>query len=85
MHHKKIRVSSSLWREVASPPSVTSVNELLCALCCVRCLERDFELLLSLPFMLPAVTAPSQDPSPCVEIRTKPETSFFLTPNTPLF
>lgn len=35
--------------------------------------------------MLPAVPVTSQDPSPCMEARTKPETSFFLLLTCPCF
>lgn len=82
MHHKNQSEQLTLEGSLLLP--VLSMNALLYGLCCLG-VQKGI-LLLPMAFMLSAVTVTSQDPSPCMESRTKPETSFFfLTPNMPLF
>lgn len=77
MHHENQSEQLTLEGSDCLLLPVTSGNELLHVQCCVRYLERDFDLLLPMAFVLSAVIVTSQDPSPCMETRTKPETSFF--------
>lgn len=84
MHHKNPSEQLTLEGSDCLLLPETSVNELLCGSCCVRCLKRDFELPLPMVFTLSAVTVTPQDPSPCMKPEPSLKPFFSLTPDVPL-